>query len=323
MKLFVAALLLPLCGFAGQRILVAQAGPTYITVRDQRENAFSVEVPKGWKIYGGLFRYGYVDARPLVDMTSPDGMINIRMGDATIPPYTVASPYARPPAGVKTAPYASGDVFAAKYGKARFGAMCQSVQVTQSKAVPPRFHSPGGGMMRTTAGEANFSCTLNGRRMFGYVYAETFLVGSGGPLSNWYVSALGSFLAPEDQAAAVGEMLKHSADSLAYNPQWAKMQQQRSDQVSNALNNQTNATIAATEAMNAHQQAVIRGSQQQNDNFNDVINGVAFTRDTSNGSLHEVPLGQGGTQWINGNRTVVESGMSPGPGFSQLQTISR
>jgi hypothetical protein len=48
--------------------------------------------------------------------------------------------------------------------------------------------------------------------MLGYVYSETFSVGSVGPSSNRYVVALGSFLSPLDQAKAVGEILKHSAD---------------------------------------------------------------------------------------------------------------
>src|ERR1035441_619868 len=61
--------------------LFAEGGVSWITVRDTREQAFSIDVPKGWKTYGGMFRFSSVDARPFVDMTSPDGKTNIRVGD--------------------------------------------------------------------------------------------------------------------------------------------------------------------------------------------------------------------------------------------------
>jgi hypothetical protein len=62
---------------------------------------------------------------------------------------------------------------------------------------------------------------------------------------------------------------------------------------------------------------------QENDNFNDVINGVTFTRDSQTGQTREVQTLQGGQKWINGNNVVVSSALSPGPSFHQLQTISR
>lgn len=310
-------------GFFAQG-MAAQTPIGYVTVRDAREQAFSVEVPRGWKTIGGMFRNSTVDTRPLIDMTSSDGRSNVRLGDATIPPYTTPGPFnsGRRP-GV--APYASGEQFAAKYGQARFGSMCEAVQVTGSRAMAPKYHSSGGVQvpgMQTTGGEAYLSCTQNGQPMFGYVYAETFSMGTMPGAALWYVVALGSFLCPVDQAKAVGEILKHSADSIRYNPVWSRMQQQLESQATQANMAQAQATIAATERMNAHQQAMIRGQDAQNENFNDILNGVSFTRDTATGKEYTVPAGKGGTQWINGNRAVVESAFSPGPGFNQLESIS-
>jgi hypothetical protein len=31
---------------------------SWVTMRDTREKAFSIQVPQGWKTYGGLFRFG-------------------------------------------------------------------------------------------------------------------------------------------------------------------------------------------------------------------------------------------------------------------------
>jgi hypothetical protein len=292
---------------------------SWVTVRDAREQAFSIEVPKNWKTYGGLFRFSSVDARLVVDMTSPDGNTNIRVGDSTVPPYAVPGPFLPP--GPRVAAYASGSVFATKYGQARFASMCQRLQVTQSQAIAPKYHPPGGGLIRTTGGEAYFTCARNGAAMTAYVYAETTLVGPGGPASNWTVVALGSMIAPTEQAQAALAMLQHSGESLALNPAWMQMQTQLNNRAIQQINASTQATIAATAAADAHQRAMISGLQ--NDSFNDVINGVSLKVDPSTGQRYEAPLGTGSPQWVNGNNVVVESALSPGPGFTRLQTVVR
>jgi hypothetical protein len=291
---------------------------TWVTVRDPREQAFSIAVPKGWKTYGGLFRFSSVDARLVVDMTSPDGNTNIRVGDSTVPPYTVPGPFLRP--GPHAASYASGSVFASKYGQARFGSMCQGLQVTQSQAMAPKYHSEGGGLIRTTGGDAYFTCTKDGAAMAAYVYAETTLVGPGGPGSNWMVVSLGSVIAPAAEGTAAGAMLQHAGASLVINPAWMQMQTQLNNQAIQQINASTQATMAATNLENARERAMI--SALQNDSFNDVINGVSLKVDPSTGKHYEAPLGMGGAQWVNGSNVVVESAMSPGPGFNRLQTVN-
>ncbi|HEY2861056.1 MAG TPA: hypothetical protein VGJ21_21785 [Terracidiphilus sp.] len=292
---------------------------TWMTVRDKREQAFSVQVPEGWKTYGGLFRYSAIDARMIVDMTSPDGLTNLRLGDSAVPPYRVPGPFLAPGPGV--AVYAPGDVFSKKYGQARFAAACQGLQLTKNQAIAPKYHAASSGITRTTAGEAFFSCTKNGQPMSAYVYAETTLMGPGGPGSSWLIVALGSLIAPADKAAAAGAMLQHTGESLVMNPAWLDMQNRLNNLAIQQINASTQATIAATSAMDAHQRAMI--SALQNDSFIDVINGVQQTRDTTTGQQYTVPLGTGGTQWVNGNRVVVESGLSPGAGFNRLTPINR
>src|SRR6202046_33119 len=151
----------------------AATGTPWITVRDTRENAFSIQVPQGWKTSGGRFRFSTIDARLIVDMTSPDGLTNLRVGDSTVPPYRVPGPFLRPGPGV--AAYTAGNVFATKYGQARFAPMCQGLHLTKSDALAPKYHPAAGGISHTTAGEAFFSCTRNGAPTSAYVYAETML----------------------------------------------------------------------------------------------------------------------------------------------------
>jgi|SRR5450631_1574921 hypothetical protein len=303
---------------SGQAGASKSTGVNWVTVRDTREKAFSIQVPQGWKTFGGLFRFSTIDARMIVDMTSPDGLTNLRMGDSSVPQYRVPGPFLPPGPGV--AAYAAGNVYAAKYGQARFASMCQGLQLTKSDAMPPKYHPAGGGMSRTTGGEAFFSCTKNGAPMSAYVYAETTLMGPGGPGSSWLVVALGSSIAPAEQAAAASAMLEHSGESLMMNPAWIGMQNQLNNMAIRQIDASTQATIAATNVAVAHQQAMI--SALQNDSFNDVINGVQQMQDTSTGQHYVTPLGTGKSQWAYGDKAVVESGLSPGPGFNQLTPVN-
>jgi hypothetical protein len=218
------------------------------------------------------------------------------------------------------APYTAGNVFATKYGQARFAPMCQGLQLTKSDALAPKYHPAAGGFTRTTAGEAFFSCARNGAPMTAYVYAETTLMGPGGPGSSWLLGAIGSLIAPAEQATAAGAMLQHSGESLVMNPAWLGMQNQLNNLAIKQIDASTRATIAATNAAVAHQQAMI--SALSNDSFNDVINGVQESVDTTTGQRYIVPLGKGGQQWVYGNKAVVESGLSPGPGFDPLTPVS-
>jgi hypothetical protein len=296
----------------------AATGVQWVTVRDTREQAFSIQVPQGWKTYGGLFRYSNTDVRLVVDMTSPDGLTNLRVGDATVPPYRVPGPFLQPGPGV--AAYVAGNVFATKYGQARFAFMCQGLQLTKSDEMAPIYHPAQQLISHTTGGEAFFTCTKNGAPMDAYVYAETMLMGPGSPGSSWLVVALASMIAPAAHTTAAGAMLQHAGSSLAINPAWTQMQNQLNNQAIQQTDASTRATIAATNAENAREQAMI--SSLQNDSFNDVINGVQATQDNSTGKRYIVPLGTGGTQWVNGNKTVVESGLSPGAGFDRLTPAS-
>src|SRR5579859_1144877 len=77
-------------GSTGDAVAAPGDSPiAWTTFQDPFEQAFNVEVPQGWKVRGGLFRMGFSDERPMVDVLSPDGRINVRLGDVSIPTYTM------------------------------------------------------------------------------------------------------------------------------------------------------------------------------------------------------------------------------------------
>jgi hypothetical protein len=305
--------------------VIAQSAPQWVSVVDPHEHAFSMDIPKGWKANGGLFRSNAVDARPFVDMYSPDGRTNIRIGDASIPSYDL--PNARLQAlrsiGPLVAPYASGDVFAGKYGQDRFRTMCQNPQMTRTGQTEPTF-GRGTSSIRMTAGWAGFSCTLNGQPMAGYVYSETLVVEpTFGSAGHWYVIALGSILAPVAQGRAAGDILLHSYKSIAFNPDWARSQGQLIARARQGVLNAAEVSKQISDAAIQNFQQNMKLQAQEVDNFNDVLLGQTLTRNTVSGKTMVVPTGTGYTQWADAGGFIKESAMVPGPGYEQLQTISR
>jgi hypothetical protein len=302
-------------------------GVNYITVRDVREQAFSISVPQGWKVVGGMFRYRIAYPRPTVDMTSPDGTINVRIGDNTIPNYQTpnTNPYLpnTPNNFTPVAAYTSGQVFAQKYGMARFGSMCQGIQVTGSQASTPKYSQQVQGYVTATAGSANFSCTMNGQQMVGYVYAETMQVGAAmGMPANWYETALGSWLAPAQWAQNASAILTYSTSTLVMNPDWAAWQAYlvaTATKINLITAEKTKIATAQMDAREAQWRQMMAGEV---DDFNDILTGTTFAMDPATGQPVSVPTGNGGPEWMDGQNNVASAAMQPGPAYTQLQPIS-
>src|ERR1700731_1925959 len=65
---------------------------SWVPFDDPAERAFSMQVPQGWKVGGGLYRFGPPDPRGMIDVLSPDGKIDLRFGDSHVPPFAVPTP---------------------------------------------------------------------------------------------------------------------------------------------------------------------------------------------------------------------------------------
>lgn len=53
------------------------------------EGAFTIPVPQGWRVDGGLKRFTAIDTRPELTAVSPDNQIIIQMGDSFIPSFSL------------------------------------------------------------------------------------------------------------------------------------------------------------------------------------------------------------------------------------------
>ncbi len=296
---------------------------------DPYERAFSLEVPAGWTVRGGLYRKGVLDPRVMIDVTSPDGRISYRIGDASIPPFTTptpllmqlgfreGSPY-NPGGRVQgmIARYRSGTQFANLYAQAHFSRTCRNVAVKTMRAANPLLRVALDGA--DNAGEVVFTCDSGAGPMAGYVYAQS----SGSERAGlWGIPVIYSFLALQSQARMAMELMTHSVASYRQNPDWTRAQQ--------GLNQQSNAQIQREAQANAE----IRQRQSQRadsqlklaQDFDDVINGVTLTRDPTTGQTREVLTGQYSNYWANALGGVVNTptDTQPGPNYRKLQPITR
>lgn len=299
---------------------------------DPVEHAFVLDVPAGWTVRGGMYRKGVLDPRSMVDVTSPDGKINYRIGDASIPPYTIptplmmqlgfreGSPY-NPGGRVRgmVAHFRPGPQFADLYGQARFSTTCGKLEVKAIRNAAPLypFSSPVGG--ENTAGEAFFKCA-DREIMAAYVYAQTTLTGSR-QSGIWGALILYSFIAPESQASQAMRLLSHSLGSVQQNPQWLQYQNRLIGQANRDIGREMNQSLEQSHQRMAQLEQRSRSQQD----FDDIINGVTLTRDPVSGEQREVWSGQYEHHWLSPTDKVVNTptNNSPGINYRELQNIQR
>lgn len=308
---------------------------------DPNEDAFTVDVPAGWTIHGGLFRLGYSDERIMVDMRSPDGQINLRLGDVSIPTYALPTPPYHTREGeiydlgaqgqLVVARYRTGPEFAVLYAPARFSEVCHNPQSDTSFAqlfVPDYLPLPTKTPPSPT-GQIAYHCQGANGPLVAFAYTRTVLAG---PL--WQAVTLASFSAPPDKVAEARALLVHSAQSFHISPDWLRYQQrldaegldyQRKRQQGRAVavpqqvqqfQAQMQAMQNQVNAFATHQAA----QAKQAEGLTDILNGVTPTYDPLTGESRKVWTVTPDNYWVNGVGQVVNSHDVPAPGYTQLQT---
>ena len=306
---------------------------TWVSMQENQEHSFSVDVPKTWKVTGGIVHVpGLYEFRMWADMTSPDGKVNIRLGDPNVSmsysiPDSLSAYYhvregSRLVNHMLVMRYEPGQTLAELYGRSRFADSCTNVQTKETKSLPA-IHPVSVAGFHSDAGQAIFQCTANGQEMGGYVFAETLYEPqltprSLSPMANWLVTGLGSFLAPKSQGVEVFKLFCHVFSTFRINPQWW-----------NAFSNRFNAAARTSfQAGQAQIQASMQRFQErsaesakQADDYSRAIMGQTLQQDANTGQIREVAQGPWNTYWSNTKGQVVSSALAPGPGFTQMTTV--
>jgi hypothetical protein len=303
--------------------LVPVEGVQWTTFHDPNEHAFSLDVPQGWKIDGGLVRRSAIDVSVFLRALSPDGAVMLIMGDPA-PAFFHTPGFGAAPGAQ---PYRPGKDFARSYAESSLPSLCSGLAFVSaadrediatgplSKAVPGA---------RYDAGEAFFSCTHNGKPTRAYMVAGTYLYKS--PLANmpgqWGVNLLDGCIAPADRIDKSRKMLLHMLLSARNDPQWVREQQARIDQATRNLNAITAAQQRAFEGNLANAKAQQRAMAQEYNAFNEVQTQTGTFADTS-GNRYTLSNTQS-YHWIGpgGKTAETASPTPPGPGWTQLQQVA-
>ena len=289
--------------FAGERSgSLSQTG--YTRFSDPRENAFSADVPAGWKVQGGTVRRSTLDYRVFVYASSPDGSTVIRLGDPDFGTFTEPSPLlemAGMHEGMNYSPgygnvwpirrYLPGPQFAETYAqKLARENQAGNVQLKSVKPLP-QFSANSIPGVTVAAGEADFTCTRNGQPAAGAVYAATERLGmpDGTQGAIWFHVALGDFLSPASQAPAINDMLLHMLESFRMNPQWLARQSNTAMQTARIAHEASEYMAKVhDQAYWSHERAVDHAHQ----GFDDYIRGVVRLRDPATGQEVEGRAGR-------------------------------
>ena len=226
----------------------AAAGVQWVKWSDPKENAFTLDVPAGWKADGGLFRFASIDTRPAWQVVSPDGQIRITGGDSQVPGFSEPNQMLAM-AGMREGSwyplgygvnllvrrYLPGTVFVREYVTTGAAKVCTGLAITDNRdrsdadqAINAinRKYAGMGFLTEVHSGDISFTCDQQGRAMAGYYFASTLRTRTAGmPSGLWYVQNLYGYLAPRDQARRALALGTHIVQSQQTNPQWAQMQQ--------------------------------------------------------------------------------------------------
>jgi hypothetical protein len=307
---------------------------------DPLEHAFSLSVPQGWTVQGGLFRLGFADHRMMVSMKSPDGKFDLRIGDVSIPNYALPNMYYRregenydlgAQAQLVVARYRTGPQFAVFYSRARFGSVCKYPQQNPPNVdfTMPDYLALGSAQGRASAGQIAWLCQTDAGPRVALTFTRTLESGQ-----IWQVPTMVSALAPPDEVEQARSVALHCVQSFQVSEEWRayqqnmdaegmQYQQMRQQQRRVQIGAQVQQFEAQMHAMQSQVNAFERHQAMQADQVNGFTNalvGLTPTTDPMTAENRMVWTGTKDNYWVNGLGQVVNSTNAPSSSFRQLLT---
>jgi hypothetical protein len=314
------------------------SSPAWVRYTDNAEGAFSMEVPMGWQVEGGMYRFGYFDVRWMMDVRSLDGKVIIRISDPNVPPYVLPGPHSGPAGHPVIRPkmfqmvvenFQEARPYAESYAKRRFRSVCQSLSSRDSDWTPTK---PAGwefeGTHATQASVAFDCSTLDGPRVAN-VFARTAIHGNDGL---WLVDAIVSVLASPDRLKQAEGMTQHMIDTWQETPEWKTHQEEMTrmglremeadfgqfmHQMAVFHQQRTAAMNQQVSQFEARQQA----QADQVTSFGNILTGITNLYDPATGTQFQAFSGPKANYYMNGLGVKINSNLDPGNGFHQVVNL--
>jgi hypothetical protein len=202
-------------------------------VVEPNEHAYSLLVPDGWSVEGGIQRRSATQPHSVVSLQSPGGITFILLGNPEAISYSTPTPMGYRPGfrdGALYSPngdpiiirqYVSGQQFAAHMGQWLLNkAGCQKVRMFASQPKPAASANIAGVPETNTAGEAFFQCERNGIPFDAYMFSKTQMFGqpTGNAGAVWNADTSYFFVTPHGQREETGALLAWIIGSVQINP---------------------------------------------------------------------------------------------------------
>lgn len=255
------------------------AGPAamnFVNWNDPHEGAFSVGVPQGWRVIGGSYRLSVTDVRYAIAMGSPDGQVRAIIGDSSIglfiPPSQILATAGLREGGyyglgdgtrVEIRRYIPGPQFVRAYVQSFVARQCAGLQVQSNNARPDLASSFAqsarneglGYTPYVTAGDASFTCNLNGQQVRGKFVAAT-LPFEPNQTSMWTVYRLYGYLAAAGREQEAEQVVLQALQTWKFDPRWEAQQH-------NIANSAVQQDNARSQQIRARAQQAIAEDQRQ------------------------------------------------------------
>jgi hypothetical protein len=217
----------------------AQDQVTFDKWVEPKEQCFSVEVPKGWEISGGVHWHSPIDPRSFLRVSSPDHKVQIFIDDPDILKRIVPNPISNQMGWTEdrvvqaeTGPiliqrFLTGSQYAQQHAAWRLCRNPRWVKVGDlpalsnsiTAAIEPLARSSGL-FAQASAGEAGFQCN----DAQGYVFATTLLTSSldpRNPILSWIVYKLSGFIRSDPMKTMQARyIMDHMMATWIFNPRW-------------------------------------------------------------------------------------------------------
>jgi len=282
----------------------------FVRYTDTTEHAFSLEVPRGWGVKGGIARRSMMQPHTALTLRSPGGLTQIALGNLHAYTYTLPSPlaprentpYAAGADQLWVLQYRTGEQFAQMYAAHFLTQQCQKVQLVNARhradGSRPPTRAVNGLTYSASAGEAFLTCEKEGHQFEAYVYAQTELTGQPGTGGIW---------------------------SYRIDPRWMATQLKVSADLANHAIAQASAQLDAnsTSIAGTFSSDTAAAARANQDEMHRLISGFDEYQ-TAGGQRKTVPYAAATNWWSNGQGQTrgTQGPIGPGPGFGEMKRVS-
>jgi hypothetical protein len=271
----------------------------YVRLADPLEQAFTVEVPSGWRSEVGLARRSALQINAYVRSLSPDKMTYLMVGEPTMPAFVPPSQmgnaigyregklYDSGLGGITMVMhYMPGGEFARVYGETALVGLCPALKVSSVQNRPDLARKaetwlPTVIPSRYDGGEARFICAHGRQTMEVRVEAATRTTRDN---IGWSVLLLWAWIAPTGQANSAEEIVNHIVGSFNFSQAW--------------IQKQNNLSAAAASQINQRMQEIFRqqhafmqklNSVDENfESMDELISGYSTYHDAATGNNYSL-----------------------------------